>query len=296
MKPIIETENLTRFYGENRGIEALNLKIEVGEIFGFLGPNGAGKTTTIRLILNLIRPTSGRALLFGRDIRKSYYENFKRIGVVPGELSLYEEQSGIDFLNYMNRFSGRPAIMQDELCEAFKLPADVLQNKIRYYSNGMKQKLAIVQAMQEKPELLIFDEPTEGLDPLIRNVLYSYLLQLKNEGCTIFFSSHNLAEVEKICDRAGLVKEGKLIFNDTLGSLKAKLVRRMYLVMEKDINVSDFKFEGIEVLYHQENKIELLVRCDINVLIKKLADFRVMSMTFPEPSLEDAFLSFYKGD
>jgi ABC-2 type transport system ATP-binding protein len=155
----IRTENLTKYYGKNLGIENLNFEIKQGELFGFLGPNGAGKSTTIRLLLNLLKPTSGAAYLFGKKVTTHYNKLFKRLGNVPGELKLYEELTGYQFLQYMNSYNDKPPILRNELLEAFQLNSQELGKKIKHYSRGMKQKLGIIQAIQEKPELLIMDEP-----------------------------------------------------------------------------------------------------------------------------------------
>jgi len=217
---VIRTENLTKYYGNNLGIENLNFEIKKGELFGFLGPNGAGKSTTIRLLLNLLKPSSGKAFLFGKEIQKNYQHLFRRIGNVPGELKLYEELSGKQFLHYMNSFNRKKPILRDELLHAFQMNNQDLEKKVKQYSRGMKQKLGIIQAMQENPDLLIMDEPSEGLDPINRNILYDYLIRFKNDGMTIFFSSHNLAEVEKISDHVGLINDGKFIALEPIIDLK----------------------------------------------------------------------------
>ena len=172
---VIRISDLTKFYGKTRGIESLNLEISKGEIFGFLGPNGAGKSTTIRLLLNLLKPTSGSVQIFDKNIERYYYKIFKSIGNIPGELQLYEELTGYYFLDYMNRFSHKAPVLVEELLDAFKLSQVDLDRKIKYYSKGMKQKLGIIQALQEVPDLLIMDEPSEGLDPLNKNILYQYI-------------------------------------------------------------------------------------------------------------------------
>ncbi|MBU1340537.1 MAG: ABC transporter ATP-binding protein [Proteobacteria bacterium] len=227
MEPIITLSHLTKYYGKSRGIEDLNLKINKGEIFGFLGPNGAGKSTTIRLMLNLLRPNSGGVKIFNKSVQKHYAKIFKAVGNVPGELSLYEELTGSYFLTYMNKFSHQEPKWRNRLLDAFHLSPSDLNIKIKQYSHGMKQKLGIIQALQDDPELIIMDEPSEGLDPMNKKVLYDFLQRFKDLGKTIFFSSHYLAEVEKICDRVGLVRNGKLIAEESISSLKEKMVRRL---------------------------------------------------------------------
>jgi ABC-2 type transport system ATP-binding protein len=291
---IIQTENLTKYYGKHLGIENLNFEIKKGELFGFLGPNGAGKSTTIRLLLNLLKPTSGKAYLFGKEVQKNYPILFQRIGNVPGELKLYEELTGTQFLDFMNSFNNRPPLLRDELINAFRLDDDDLKKDIKHYSRGMKQKLGIIQAMQEKPELLIMDEPSEGLDPLTRNVLYDYLLRLKEDGATIFFSSHNLAEVEKISDHVGLVKEGQFIALEPNAELKKKMVRKIEIDFFNDIDVNDFILPSLKLISQDNKKLVFQVRGEIDPLLKHLSKFRIKNLVFPEPSLEDMFMTFYQ--
>jgi ABC-2 type transport system ATP-binding protein len=290
---IIETSALTKYYNKHKGIENLNLRIVAGEVFGFLGPNGAGKSTTIRLILNLIYPTAGRIKIFGQDVRSNYHRIFKEIGNVPGEFRLYEELSGRYFLDYMTATSARESILQQELITAFQLTTQDLNKKIKYYSHGMKQKLAIIQAMQGSPQLLIMDEPSEGLDPINKNILYQYIQKFKTEGKTVFFSSHYLAEVEKICDRVGLVRAGTLIAEETISDLKKKMVRKMDITFAESVNPRQLQMAGVKVSEQHPNRCVLLVSGDINPLLKKVTEFKIANLVFPEASLEETFLTYY---
>ncbi len=294
MKSVIEISDLSKFYGKARGIEELNLKICQGEIFGFLGPNGAGKSTTIRLMLGLLRPTKGRVKLFGLEAGTPSL--FQRIGNVPGELKLYEEQTGMEFLTYMNRFSGKSPKWQEELIRAFGLTQSQLNKKIRHYSHGMKQKLGIIQAMQDDPDLLIMDEPTEGLDPINKNVLYRYLQTFQAAGKTVFFSSHYLAEVEKVCHRVGLVKDGRLIAEESVHSLKEKMIRRLEVTFKEPVPAGAFHLENVEILEQDSHRLVLSVSRDIDRLLKRITRYEVENLVFPEPSLEDTFMSFYRRD
>jgi ABC-2 type transport system ATP-binding protein len=294
MEPVIEIKNLTKYYGQTRGIEDLNLTIRKGEIFGFLGPNGAGKSTTIRLILNLLRPDSGTIKIFNKDLNKCSRHIFKQIGNLPGELTLYEELTGIYFLNYLNSFSRKPAHLQEELITAFQLKRDELGKKIKYYSHGMKQKLGIIQAIQEEPDLLIMDEPSESLDPLNKSVLYDYLKRFKRIGKTIFFSSHNLAEVDKICDRVGLVRNGKLIAEESIANLKKKMVRRMDIQFKEKVNFIEFKGKNITIKKSKNRRLVLYVTGDIDWIIKKISGYEIENLIFPESTLEDTFMTYYQ--
>ncbi len=293
MNPVIEIKNLTKYYNSHPGIVDLNLEIQSGEIFGFLGPNGAGKSTTIRLILNLLQPTSGLVKIFGKNVRKNYPEIFKKLGNVPGELKLYEELTGYHFLHYINSFSDKIPELQPELFEAFQLNPYDLNKKIKSYSHGMKQKIAIIQAMQEKPDLLIMDEPSEGLDPINKNVLYDYVLKFKEWGKTVFFSSHYLAEVEKVCDRVGIVKQSKLVAEESIASLKMKMVRKLEVTFLDSFQSADFDLENIEIVKQDSNRLVMNVYGDINPVVQAISKYKIKNLVFPEPTLEDTFLTFY---
>lgn len=296
MGPVIEIHRLTKYYGRSRGIENLDLSISKGEIFGFLGPNGAGKSTTIRLMLNLLRPSSGRVDIFGKTVRNNHAEIFRRIGNVPGELKLYEELTGTGFLRYMNRLARKPPKRRKALIRAFGLKEVDLKKKIKQYSHGMKQKLGIIQALQDDPDLVIMDEPTEGLDPMNKDILYEYLETFRAAGKTVFFSSHYLAEVEKICDRVGLVKDGRLITQEAVASLKGKMVRRMEIEFFESVSPRDFQFADTRILEQDSHRLVLQVKGDINPLLGQLSRHKVKNLVFPEPSLEDSFMVFYKKE
>lgn len=294
MEPIIQVRHLTKYYGKSLGIEDINLEIHKGEIFGFLGPNGAGKSTTIRLMLNLLRPSSGSVQIFNKNVQKHYDKIFNNIGNVPGELRLYEELTGHNFLNFMNKFSNQEPKWQKELINAFHLNHTDLNKKIKHYSHGMKQKLGIIQALQDDPQLIIMDEPSEGLDPINKNVLYDYLQKFNAMGKTIFFSSHYLAEVEKICDRVGLVKNGKLITSETISSLKEKMIRRLEVTFAHAFLVDDFDLQNTTIIEQDPHRLVLNVSGNINLLLKQIAKYEVKNLIFPEPSLEDTFMTFYE--
>ena len=295
MNTVIKTENLTKYYGKHLGIKDLNLEINKGEIFGFLGPNGAGKSTTIRMILHLLRPSAGKVLIFGKRVSRYYAQIYKNLGNLPGELTMYEHLSGAYFLDYMNSFFNKESKWRDELVEAFKLDSTILAKKLKYYSHGMKQKLGIIQALQNDPDLIIMDEPTEGLDPLNKVVLYNYLEKFKENGKTIFFSSHDLSEVEKICDRVGLVRSGELIALEHISDLKKKMVRRMEIYFKGKYNLPDFKDSNINIIDQQPDRLIITVKGNINPIIKTLAKYDINNLVFPEPSLEETFMQFYKN-
>ena len=289
---VIKTLGLTKYYDKTRGIEDLNLEIAQGEIFGFLGPNGAGKTTTIRLLLNLIRPTRGNAQVFGLDARQNYLEIHQRLGYVPGDVVLYDGMTGSEFLSLMGSFhKGHNGRRLRQLQQRLELD---LSRQTRTYSKGMKQKLVIIQALMNDPELMILDEPTLGLDPLMQRRFYELLLEEKSRGKTIFLSSHILPEVERVCDRIGIVRDGHLVDIELVADLKRKKVRRMHLILSREMARDELKLEGVDIISIKGKQVELKVHGEIPALLKQLCQLPIEDMSFPEASLEDTFMEFYE--
>lgn len=284
---IIETRGLTKYYGETRGIEELTMEVESGEIFGYLGPNGAGKTTTIRTLLGFLKPTGGEARVLGMDIQEDIVEIKKKVGYVPGDLSLYGGLTGQEFLDYFSSLKGSEEELLDVLLERFQVPLD---REIQGYSRGMKQKVAIIQAFMNDPELVIMDEPTAGLDPLMQETVYEFLREQRERGRTVFFSSHILSEVDKICDRVGIVREGKLVALEDIQSLKDKRGKRVRVKIEGDPE----RFEGPKDTRIEDGWIEFVVEDDINPWIRELAKFNLLDLEVENFSLEDIFMRYYE--
>ena len=288
---VIKTDKLTKYYGKICGIRDLNLEVETGEIFGFLGSNGAGKTTTIRLLLDLLRPTWGHAEIFGLDINRYSVEIRRRLGYVPGDVVLYDGMKGSEFLRLMSSFhQGNNNHRIDELAEQLELD---LSRQTRSYSKGMKQKLAIIQAFASDPELLLLDEPTLGLDPLMQRQFYDLVLEEKKRGKTIFLSSHILPEVERVCDRVGILHNSRLVAIERIDDLKHKKVRRMELFMSRELSPAEITLEGVEILDIKGKQIELKVSGNIPQLLEQLCRLPIEDMAFPEATLEDTFMEFY---
>ncbi|MEW6033918.1 MAG: ABC transporter ATP-binding protein [Chloroflexota bacterium] len=289
--PVIRTLGLTKYYGKTRGIEDLNLEVRPGEIFGFLGPNGSGKTTTIRLLLDLLYPTRGCAEIFGLDTRRDSLAIRRRLGYLPGDVSLYGDMTVNELLTLATRVRKVDCERRKVLlAERLGLNPNV---RIRACSKGMKQKAAIILALMHDPELLILDEPTLGLDPLVQREFYQTLLEEKAAGKAVFLSSHILTEVERVCDRVGIVREGRLVDVEQVPDLKRKKVRRMELVLAHEINADQLRIEGVEVLQQQGARVELAVHGHVDKLMKKLAELPVEDIVFPEATLEDTFMKFY---
>lgn len=292
---VIITEGLTKYYGTTRGIEDLSLSVEQGEIFGFLGPNGAGKSTTIHLLLDLLRPTRGRALIFGQDVRRDGLRVRQRIGVVPGELRLYEHMSGAGFLDYLARFQDKLPILRPELLRLLDLSETDLRRPIRGYSRGMKQKLGIIQGLQHDPELLILDEPTEGLDPLVQHAFYRLIAKARDRGCTIFMSSHILFEVERVCDRVGIVRAGRLVALERVEMLARRKRRQMQIELAGPVSQDAFALPGVSVASWNGSRVSLWVQREgLRPLLQRLAALPIVDIVFEPARLEEAFLDFYR--
>ncbi|MFC1651789.1 ABC transporter ATP-binding protein [Patescibacteria group bacterium] len=290
---VIKTQNLTKYYGKTLGCKNLSFSVEEGEIFGFLGPNGAGKTTTIRLLLDLIRPTKGGAKIFGKDIYKDSVEIKENTGNLPGDTNMYRKMTGINFLKYMERFrKNNRSNYKLEL--ASKLDLD-LKRKIKNYSKGNRQKLGIVQTLMNKPKLIIFDEPTNGLDPLVQQKFYKIILELKKKGHTIFFSSHVLSEVEKICDRVGIIRKGELAAIKSITELRKEKVHYLRVMFKEKVKPEEFeKLKGVTKVEEENKHLVITYKGNINALIKKLAKYTILDLSFKEMDLESVFLDYYK--
>lgn len=290
---VIRIEGLTKYYGKYRGILDLNLEVYNGEIFGFLGPNGAGKTTTIRLILDLIKPTRGRVKVFGKDVRNSY-EIKRRIGYLPGELSLYENLTGKEFLEYMGNLRKKIDYrLIKELSQRFDCD---LSKPIKTLSRGNKQKIGLIQAFIHDPDLLVLDEPTIGLDPLMQHEFYKLVFELKAKGKTIFLSSHILPEVERICDRVGIIREGKLLTVEKIEDLKAKALRSIEIHFVKPIPIESFyNIPGVKDIKVENSILRFTVIGSLDKVIKRASEFEIINIITHEPSLEEIFMSFYSG-
>jgi len=291
---VIQTYGLTKYYDKVRGVEALDLEVKSGEIFGFLGPNGAGKTTTIRLLLDIIRPTRGRAEIFGLDIRAHSLDIRQRLGNLPGDVSLYENLSGEEFLSFIGRLHhNHDGKRKDELAK--RLDID-LSRKIRTYSKGMKQKVAIIQALMNDPELLILDEPTSGLDPLVQREFYDLLKEERERGKTVFLSSHILPEVERVCERVGILRDGLLVAVENIDDLKTRRVRKLELILKEEVPTDKLNISDTKLLYYRDKHAELEVYGHIGDFIPKLAELPLEDIVFPEATLEDTFMKYYSEE
>lgn len=289
---VIETAGLTKYYGKTRGIENLNLAVERGEIFGFLGPNGAGKTTTIRLLIALLKPTGGSASITGKDVWRNSASIKEELGNLPGDIRLYEKMTGKEFLNFIGRFRpGKPPVLKDELVQRFDLN---LNKRIKDYSKGNRQKLGIIQALMHDPKILLLDEPTSGLDPLMQQEFNAVIKDFKTRGCTIFLSSHILPEIEKICDRVAIIKDGRLVTVEKINELISKKVLYINVIFDELINLDEFRLPGVTAINEIDGHIQITVKGEIDPLIKKFSKHKIKDLTVEHASLEEIFLEFYE--
>ena len=293
MGSAIETHGLTKYYGKSRGVVGLDLEVREGEVFGFLGPNGAGKTTTIRLLLNLLQPTSGSASVLGLDVATRSLDVRRACGVVSSDSAFYESLSGRAHLALMQSHHNGAHHRGDEVAERIGLDLD---RPVKHYSHGNRQKLAIVQALAHSPQVLILDEPTSGLDPLVQQEFFKLLLEERDRGVTAFFSSHVLSEVDRLCDRVGIIREGVLAATLDVDELHRQQVRRMEVTLSRDASTEDFVLDGVTVVACEGSRAELQVSGHVSALIAHLATLPVEDVVFPEASMEDTFTRFYAGD
>ena len=295
MAPIIEIEQLTKSYGRHRGIIDIDLVVEEGEAFGFLGPNGAGKTTTIRTLLDHLRPTSGRARIFGIDTTVDPVAVHRRIGYLPGEFALYDKLTGGQTIEYFaNLRGGVDPAYQAALIS--RLDVDP-SRKFKEYSKGNKQKIGLVAAFQHRPDLLILDEPTSGLDPLVQQTFYEIVREAKDDGRTIFLSSHILSEVEKTCDRVAIIREGRLIKVDRVEALRDLAHHQVELRFRQPAPREAFEgLPGVTDLAVDDHTLIMRVSGSILPVVQAAARYEVLDFVSREPSLEETFLAQYRND
>jgi len=292
MTPVIETQKLTKSYGTHRGIVDIDLTVNEGEAFGFLGPNGAGKTTTIRTLLDHLRPTSGKALVFGIETTVDPVAIHRRIGYLPGEFALYDKLTGGQTIDYFaNLRGGVDAAYQSELIGRLDLDTS---RKFKEYSKGNKQKVGLVVALQHRPDLLMLDEPTSGLDPLVQQTFFEVIREAKAEGRTVFLSSHILGEVEKTCDRVAIIREGRLVKVDRVEALRDLAHHQVELRFAGEVPVAAFSgLTGVTDVVADDHVQRLRVSGSMTPVVREAARYELLDFVSREPSLEETFLAEY---
>ena len=294
MQAILTTNGLTKTYGHARGIEELDLAVTKGEIFGFLGPNGAGKTTTIRTLLNLLHPTSGSATIFGLDSRRDSRLIRGRIGNLPGEFAFESLTTGDQLLRLFARLRGMPDLGDAEaLAQRFK--AD-LSRPLRDLSRGNRQKVGLIQALFHRPDLLILDEPTTGLDPLMQEEFMQVVVEQQQLGATVFLSSHDLDEVERVCDRVGIIREGKLVAVEQVAEMRSRAWRKVTVRFAGPVDAGEFnQLSGVDQAQVDGNALSFRALDGLDQTIKALARHEVVDVEITRPTLEELFLSYYSS-
>ena len=292
MTSVVVTEKLTKSYGTHRGIVDVDLQVAPGEIFGFLGPNGAGKTTTIRVLLDLIRPTSGRAFVFGIESSADPVAIHRRVGYIPGEFALYDRLTGGQTLEYFaNLRGGVDPAYQRSLVERFELDPS---RRYREYSKGNKQKVGVIIALQHRPELLVLDEPTSGLDPLVQLTFFTTLREAVANGATVFLSSHILSEVEKSADRVAIIREGRIVKTDTVEGLRDLAHHQVELRFAGPAPAAEFaSLPGVSDVSAEDHVLRMRVSGAITPVVRAAARFELLDFVSREPSLEETFLAQY---
>jgi ABC-2 type transport system ATP-binding protein len=292
MTAVIKTDGLTKRYGRYRGIDAVDLEVAEGEVFGFLGPNGAGKTTTIRLLLDHIRPTSGRAEVFGIETTADPVAIHRRVGYLPGEFGLYDRLTGRQAIDYFaNLRGGVDTDYQAALIDRLDLDTS---RRFKEYSRGNKQKVGLVIALQHRPELLILDEPTSGLDPLVQHTFFELLREAVREGRSAFVSSHIISEVERTCDRVAIIREGVLARVDSVDSLRNLAFHQVELRFSDTVPLGTFRaLEGVSDIQSDDHTLRMRVNGPIAPVVRAAAGFELVDFTSREPNLEEVFLAEY---
>lgn len=287
---VIEMKDLTKNYGKARGIIDVNLNVEQGEIFGFIGPNGAGKSTAIRTLLGLIYPTSGSATIFGKNCNLCP-EVRKEVGYLPSEVFYYDNMRVIDLLKYSASFYKKDCTKRiNELAEIMNLD---LKKKIDDLSFGNKKKVGIVQGLLHEPKLIILDEPTSGLDPLMQQKFFELIGEENKKGATVFFSSHILSEVQKMCSRVAFIKDGKIIKLEKMSTLKENNYKRIKLEAKTDISKDYLQIGGVSKLEVKGRSAEFIFKGNINAIMKKITDIELSNISIDEPDLEEIFMHYY---
>ena len=295
--PAISIRGLTKQYGKQKAVNNLSLDVEEGEILGFLGLNGAGKTTTIRILLDLLRPSSGTAAIFGHDCQSDGLRARSKIGYLPGEMGIFSDLTGRVVLDLLAGLNGSPVDrnMRGELQDRLQLPDSDLRRKLREFSTGMKRKLGLIQAFEGDPPLLILDEPTEGLDPLMQEAFYRLLADVKARGRTVFMSSHVLSEVDRVCDRIALLRKGEMVLLATVEESRHRAARRVRVWFSADVGQPPPLPPGHEIVRADAREWILNVEGLLGPLLGALAALPVKDLEIEEPKLEEVVLKYYRG-
>jgi len=292
-EPVIVINNLFKSYGKVQAVKGISMRVEQGEIFGFLGPNGAGKTTTIRCMLDVIRPTSGTLRVLGLDAQRDKMELHQRIGYLPGDVRLPGQMTGKQVINYFSRLQGREPVLLKQLLERFDVE---MKRPLKGYSKGMRQKIGVVLAFMCDPEVLILDEPTSGLDPLLQRTFNEFLLEEQARGKTIFMSSHIMSDVEKVCHRVAVIRQGEIITIEEVEKLRQKAGQRVTVEFGDPVSADEVaQMPGVSMVTSHNHAYHFNVSGSMDALIKALSRHEVLRLQAEEAPLEEVFLKFYEN-
>lgn len=293
MSEMISIHNLTKDYGNGKGIFDVNISVKGGEVFGFLGPNGAGKTTTIRNLMGFIRPDQGECSINGKDCFQKASEIQDNLGYLAGELAFLDDLNGIQMIDFIASMKGlKDQTRMKELMDIFELDP---KGKIKKMSKGMKQKIGIISAFMGNPDVIILDEPTSGLDPLMQNRFIDLILEEKEKGKTIFMSSHIFEEVERTCDRTAIIREGKIVAIEDMVSLKKKKSKTYLVTFQSDEEAKRFQTEGYTITESHNSKVAVSVKGELTSFLKTLSQYQIRDLDVKQHSLEEVFMHYYGG-
>ena len=288
---VIEFHKLTKYYGDVKGCQDVDFNVKEGEIFGFIGPNGAGKSTTIRTMLSLIYPTSGSVTIFGKDAIEFGPEVRKEVGYLPSEIFYYDKMKVLDLLKYSASFYEKDC--EDRIYELAEIMELDLERKIQDLSYGNKKKVGIVQGLLHSPKLIVLDEPTSGLDPLMQKKFFDLIRKENEKGATVLFSSHILSEVQQLCDRVAIIKEGEIISIQEIKALKEDTYKK-FSFKGVGLNSGTFNIDGVTNLIEAESEVSFFYKGDVNKIIKILSGLTIKDLLIEEPTLEEIFMHYYE--
>jgi ABC-2 type transport system ATP-binding protein len=292
-EPVIVIDNFHKSYGKIQAVKGISMRVEQGEIFGFLGPNGAGKTTTIRCMLDVIRPTSGTLRVLGLDAQRDKMELHQRIGYLPGDVRLPGQMTGKQVINYFSRLQGRQPVLLDDLLARFEVE---IKRPLKSYSKGMRQKIGVVLAFMCDPDVLILDEPTSGLDPLLQRTFNEFLLQEQQRGKTIFMSSHIMSDVEKVCQRVAVIRQGEIVTIEEVEKLRQKAGERVTVEFGDAVSAEELeRMPGVSNVTSHNHAYHFNVGGSMDALVKALSRHEVLRLQAEEAPLEEVFLKFYEN-
>ncbi len=294
MQPVIETVKLTKYYGKSRGIIDVDLVVNEGEIFGFIGPNGAGKSTTIRTLLALIYKTSGEARIFGLDCEKDRVKILQNVGYLPGEVFYYDNMKASDLFKYSESFYKKDCSKRTaELCEILQLDPT---RKIEDMSLGNKKKVGIIQGLLHSPQLIVLDEPTSGLDPLMQKTFFDLIREENKRGATVLFSSHILSEVQRICDRVAIIREGRIVDTQKISQLQKDSYKKVSFTTRDNFESAGFVLDGAVNLQVSDRQVSFIFQGDCNGLLAELGRYPLLDIEITEPSLDEIFMHYYADE